>query len=174
MQVELVELKAGDELRAAELAELAEQIWLEHYTPIIGRPQVEYMLERFQSTQKIVSDIRTAGYRYYMAYADGKPAGYCAARLEQDSDCVFLSKLYVEKNYRGSGISRLMLNKLIALAGEHGLGSIWLTVNKYNNSSIEIYKKMGFAIVEEMVTDIGGGYVMDDYKMVLDIHTSHS
>ncbi|NCB47474.1 GNAT family N-acetyltransferase, partial [bacterium] len=31
---------------AAELAGLAETIWREHYTPIIGAEQVEYMLER--------------------------------------------------------------------------------------------------------------------------------
>jgi diphthamide synthase (EF-2-diphthine--ammonia ligase) len=30
---------------------LAKEIWIEHYTPIIGRPQVDYMLENFQSSQ---------------------------------------------------------------------------------------------------------------------------
>jgi hypothetical protein len=32
-----------------------------------------------------------------------------------------------------------------------------------------IYKKLGFGIVEGIVTDIGNGFVMDDYKMRLDL-----
>ncbi len=45
----------------------------------------------------------------------------------------------------------------------------WSTVNKYNDRSINAYKRMGFAVVEEAVVDIGGGFIMDDYKMVKDL-----
>ena len=41
----------------------------------------------------------------------------------------------------------------------------YLTVNKYNSSSIEVYKKRGFEITDAAVTDIGSGFVMDDYIM---------
>ena len=71
----------------------------------------------------------------------------------------------MEKSSRGQGISRLMLGKLLTIAAAEGLSHIWLTVNKNNHSSIEIYKKLGFAMVGELITDIGSGYVMDDYKM---------
>ena len=37
----------------ALIAGLARQIWTEHYTPIIGAAQVEYMLGRFQSQSAI-------------------------------------------------------------------------------------------------------------------------
>ena len=40
---------------------------------------------------------------------------------------------------------------------------IWLTVNKRNDDSIAIYKKFGMEIIRSEVTDIGSGYVMDDY-----------
>ena len=67
------------------------------------------------------------------------------------------------------GIARRMLEKISNIAGECGLDYIWLTVNKHNDTSIRIYKRLGFRIVEELVTDIGSGFVMDDYKMRLDI-----
>ena len=51
------------------------------------------------------------------------------------------------------------------LAIESGKSVISLTVNKHNSNSIEAYKKMGFEIIRPMVTDIGSGYVMDDYYM---------
>jgi ribosomal protein S18 acetylase RimI-like enzyme len=45
---------------------------------------------------------------------------------------------------------------------------IILNVNK-NNSAVQFYQKMGFKIIEEMILDIGEGYVMDDYVMQLDL-----
>ena len=41
-----------------------------------------------------------------------------------------------------------------------------LHVNKYNTNSILAYKKMGFENTESSITDIGKGFVMDDYLMV--------
>ena len=36
---------------------LAEEIWSEHFTPIIGKAQVDYMLGKFQSKQAICEQI---------------------------------------------------------------------------------------------------------------------
>ena len=43
---------------------LAREIWTEHYIPVIGREQVDYMLARFQSRQAIGEQIRS-GVRYF-------------------------------------------------------------------------------------------------------------
>jgi len=44
------------------------------------------------------------------------------------------------------------------------LERIRLTVNKHN-FALQAYQRMGFQIAEEVVTAIGGGYVMDDYEL---------
>jgi ribosomal protein S18 acetylase RimI-like enzyme len=168
-EIHLREMGAGDSETAAELAELAESIWTEHYTPIIGAEQVRYMLDRFQSAEKMLEDIAVDGYRYFIACDGEKKVGYCAIKPDFESGGLFLSKLYVEKSRRGRGIARLMLEKSVVIARENRLDHIWLTVNKHNVNSIEVYKKLGFVIVEEMVKDIGGGFVMDDYKMRMEI-----
>jgi len=167
--VSFYELKCNDEEKAVELADLAREIWTEHYTPIIGPEQVEYMLSRFQSAGQILKDICSNGYRYFIAYDGAKPAGYFAVKPERDDNALFLSKFYVKKSSRGRGIGRLMLDRMLRIAAENRLDHIWLTVNKHNTVSISIYKKLGFSITEEMVTDIGNGFVMDDYKMRMDI-----
>jgi len=46
------------------------------------------------------------------------------------------------------------------------LRKLWLTVNKENAVSIAFYERIGFTTQEAMVTDIGEGFVMDDYRMV--------
>ena len=48
---------------------LAREIWTEHYTPIIGKLQVDYMLDRFQSRQAIAQQIRE-GVLYFLIQED--------------------------------------------------------------------------------------------------------
>ena len=167
--INLVELHANDREKAAELAELAREIWTEHYTPLIGADQVNYMLTKFQSAENIINDVSAGGYRYFIVYDGRKPIGYFAVRPETGSNALFLSKFYLEKGSRGRGISRIMLDRIKKIAEETGSEHIWLTVNKHNETSIRIYRKLGFRIVEDIVTDLGGGFVMDDYRMRLDL-----
>jgi hypothetical protein len=42
-------------------------------------------------------------------------------------------------------------------------------VNKANARAIMAYKRNGFVITESVITDIGGGFVMDDYVMAKDL-----
>ena len=49
-------------------------------------------------------------------------------------------------------------------ARKRGLNSLWLTVNK-GNPAVSTYQQWGFRIAAAIVMDIGGGFVMDDYRM---------
>lgn len=40
---------------------------------------------------------------------------------------------------------------------------IYLTVNKTNIKAIRVYERFGFEKTDQVVFDIGNGYVMDDY-----------
>ena len=48
---------ANSELDYNTIADLADIIWKEHYIPIIGIPQVDYMLKKFQSAKAIKEQI---------------------------------------------------------------------------------------------------------------------
>ena len=137
-------------------------IWHEHYTPIIGLSQVEYMLDKFQSVVAIENQIQE-NYSYYILTFDENPVGYLSV-VEKDNS-LFLSKIYVLKSERGKGIGKFAMGFVQKKAKELKLNSIVLTVNKYNSNAIKAYEKMGFRIIGELVQDIGGGFVMDDYKM---------
>ncbi len=167
-KISMVELNSDDRERAVELEKLARDIWTEHYTPIIGAEQVDYMLSKLQSADSVLRAIASESYRYFMVYDGLKPAGYFAVKHEEGTKALLLSKLYLHKDCRGRGISKLILENIRLIARENGLGHIQLFVNK-RNSSVNIYKRLGFRIVEELVTDIGNGFVMDDYRMMLDI-----
>lgn len=150
------------ELRCA--SELAAEIWREHYTPLIGSNQVEYMLEKFQSADAMRRQVDEQNYHYFLAVKDNHPAGYCALKPESNGS-LFLSKFYVEKSRRGHGIGKAMLEHALAQLHPAAGTRLWLTVNKHNDGSIAAYKKLGFSIAGEVATDIGNGFSMDDFVM---------
>ncbi len=148
------------------VASLAREIWTEHYIPIIGREQVDYMLERFQSKQAIAQQIK-AGVLYFLIREDDEFPGYIA--VQQKGGELFLSKIYVKASRRGKGHGKKAVQFAETLAKQRNLSKIILTVNKNNVNSIKAYEKLGFKNAGPVVQDIGNGFVMDDYKMEKDI-----
>lgn len=145
------------------IAELAKTIWTEHYTPIIGIEQVKYMLDKFQSQKAIKKQVMDDNYIYYILSNESIAIGYIS--IKKNDDTLFLSKLYIDKLNRGKGFGKLAMNFIEELAKNLNCNKIFLTVNKYNTNSIKTYKKVGFNIIEELVIDIGNGFIMDDFKM---------
>lgn len=141
---------------------LADVIWHEHYTPIIGKDQVLYMLDKFQSTDTMLEQIKS-GYRYYSIEQNNVVVGYLS--YEKRDRTLFLSKIYLLKELRGKGIGRQAINFVMQVAKKLNCNKVGLTVNRFNVDSIKAYKKAGFIIAGELVQDIGNGYVMDDYLM---------
>lgn len=162
MSLEITRIKYLPELR--ETAELAEQIWNECFIGIISKGQIDYMVEKFQSLNAMIDQIENHNYSYFAVREDGELCGYIGVRPESD-DRFFLSKLYLRCDKRGRGIASLMLKKVFEEAEKYGKKRVYLTVNKHNEHAIEVYKKTGFVTVDTAVTDIGGGYVMDDFIM---------
>ena len=145
----------------AAVAALARETWTQHYGPLIGAAQVEYMLAKFQSAEAIARQIAGEGYEYYLAPG----AGYLALVPDRARQSVMLSKIYVRSSRRGTGVGRAMVDFAEKRAAELGGAELWLTVNKRNAGSIAFYEKMGFRKTAALATDIGAGFVMDDWRM---------
>lgn len=143
--------------------DLASTIWNEYYVPIIGQEQVDYMVNSFQSAEAIEKQISEDDYEYYLIEHLTKPSGYISIKLMDNE--LFLSKFYIAKEERGTGLGKEGLKFIIHRAKELGAHSITLTVNKYNINSIKAYEKMGFKNTGSIVSDIGAGFVMDDFTM---------
>ena len=150
------------------LVQLANQIWYEHYSNINPTDCIRYMLEKFQSVTAVSAQIANESYEYYFVICKDQIVGYIGIQPRQSE--LFLSKLYLDKKSRGRGLGAEALKFVVKKAKEKGFNTIFLTVNKRNYSSIEFYKHVGFEIVESVVTNIGSGYVMDDYIMKIDIN----
>ena len=138
-------------------------VWREAYEGIVPKDQVEYMLERFQSFEAMKEQIESEGYTYLMIKDGARNIGY--AGYVPRGDRLFLSKIYIVKDYRGHGYSGPVFAHLRDVARSLGLKGVYLTVNRDNERSISVYRHEGFEIVESQDNPIGEGFVMHDYVM---------
>lgn len=138
-------------------------IWNEHFTPIIGKEQVDYMLNLFQSSNAIFEQINQ-GFLYFLIQVNNESIGYFGV-IPKESE-LLISKLYILSSERHKGYGKKALDSIEQLAISKGLHQVTLTVNKYNTNTIIAYEKLGFKKIKSFVKDIGGGFVMDDYLMV--------
>lgn len=161
-ETEIIVEEVFKETQIQMVEDLAYEIWNEHFTPIIGKAQVDYMLDKFQSIKAISGQIEQ-GFQYYLIKTDEGFIGYAGVQPREDE--LFLSKLYIKSSQRGKGYGRKIVQFLEGMARDKGLDKITLTVNKNNLDTIRAYEKFGFENLGPVVQDIGGGFVMDDYEM---------
>lgn len=152
-----------------KLSILAKKLWHGAYDNLkgIGKAQVDYMTEKFQSPVAISDQMQNASYEYYFIEYDKKTAGYVGIQRQENS--LFLSKIYLDSAYFGKGIGQKSLLVVKKIAQDYGYKEIYLTVNKNNVRAYTAYERFGFIRTSECVTDIGGGFVMDDYIYTLKI-----
>ena len=158
----------GTEDQIKQLAAMADEIWHEYWPALIGEDQTDYMVEQFQSVPAIRRQLDAEGYVYYLMQCGGEAAGFVGLVPHKEGK-MFLSKLYVSKAHRGEGLPRAAFDFVAERCRAEGLDRIYLTVNKRNTHAIEVYRHFGFYEIDAVVTDIGCGYVMDDYILQKEI-----
>jgi N-acetylglutamate synthase-like GNAT family acetyltransferase len=157
-------LKVESNSEVDAVAKLAREIWQQHFTPIIGDAQVEYMLNKFQSSKAIESQLYE-GWEYYITMRENEYVGYTGIVPNVSCGKMLISKIYVKDRIRGSGVGNLLLDFIEDTSKARGLNTVWLTVNRYNEDTIKWYYRHGFVTVDEVKKDIGAGFIMDDFIM---------
>ena len=163
--MEFTELFAENKQGIVEMSEMATSIVREHFDPIIGKEQNDYMLAMFQSEHAIKEQI-TNGYRYFFVKDNDRTIGFIAFYPKKQT--MYLSKFYLYGNERGKGYAHQMLDFIIEQTEKAGLSSIELNVNK-NNSACRAYESLGFRVIRSEKNDIGNGFYMDDYVYRIDL-----
>lgn len=144
------------------IRKLAFEIWPPTYGSIISDEQIDYMLNLMYSPEALATQM-AEGCRFLILEDEPGPVGF--ASFQQVAPDEFkLHKLYVLPSSHGKGTGRTLVNKVIEEVKGQGGKTLILQVNKANPAKT-FYECLGFTIREEMVLDIGNGFVMDDYIM---------
>jgi ribosomal protein S18 acetylase RimI-like enzyme len=146
------------------LQTLAREIWRAHFPGIISVEQIEYMLDRMYATEAIHREMR-AGTCWELIREGAEAVGFLSYTHDPAAARLKLHKLYVQVDRHGRGLGRASLGHVMEIAAVLCAHEVSLYVNKSNHKAIRAYERAGFAIVESVVNEFGGGFVMDDYRM---------
>lgn len=148
-------------------SKFAQEVFIDYYTKLLNEPDTTlYMAELFLS-EKAIEKLINDGAIFKLAIDNDEIVGFCEYKKEDNK--TFLSKLYVRKDKRHQGIGKIMFDDCLSYTKQNNLSSIYLTVNKRNLDSYNIYIHLGFKQIDAVVNDIGNNHVMDDYIMELKI-----
>ena len=156
------EIKTVDYDLAFSTSNLACSIFIDYFKDIIGLDQATYMADKFLSLNAINLEL-AQNTIFKLFYLNNEAVGFSEYKIINDR--IFLSKLYVHKDYRGQRIASFLLDDVVKYAKNLNKRAIFLTVNKHNLPTINIYKHWNFKIIDAVKTPIGNGYIMDDYIM---------
>ena len=163
MSVAFVPVTTDEEIH--QLADMAGEIWREYWPAHIGAAQTEYLVQQFHPYEAICRGMQEQGYEYWFVEDEGRRVGYTGGYNEPETDRFFISKIYIYAHERGKHYASRIIEFYTQLCQERGLGAMYLTVNKHNEMGTRAYFAKGFEVIDSVETDIGEGFIMDDYIM---------
>ncbi len=147
------------------IADLARVIWRSHYPGIISEDQIEYMLERMYSLERMGKEVLNEGVVYILARSRAVPIGFAAYGPGAQPEEFRLHKLYLLPAHQRAGLGRSLLQMALSEARRRGASRLALAVNRKNLGALAAYRNYGFRVREAVRVEIGGGFVMDDFLL---------
>lgn len=148
------------------IQKIAYATWPTAYGDIISKAQINYMLDMMYSAQALVAQMTMRQHRFLLAHADDVAVGFAAYEINANSEqrTTKLHKLYCDPGQQKCGVGAALVAAVEKTARAAEQHAIQLNVNK-NNNAIGFYKRHHFDVTEEVVVDIGQGFLMDDFVM---------
>jgi diamine N-acetyltransferase len=162
-----MEIKKAGLADVGIIKKLAETIWPICYGTIITAEQLQYMLQLIYSENALLAQIEK-GHKFIIAWENETPIGFASysQKSATENTTYRLHKIYVLPHHPTKRIGSTLLTYVCDACKSLDANTLELNVNKYN-TAIQFYLKKGFTITKEEVIDIGEGFVMDDYVMIL-------
>lgn len=147
------------------LGALARHIWQMHYPGIISQAQIDYMLHQRYRAASILQQLGRPGSWWDVAQNAAGIIGFAHYFLDTDAQRIKLDKLYVHPAWQRRGVGAALLGRVEAEARRQGRTTLTLRTNRHNRIALAAYQKYGFIVTAQVVTEIGEGFVMDDYVL---------
>lgn len=147
------------------IAALARVVWQVAYPAIITQAQIDYMLAQRYNAPQLLEELGRPDLWWDQAFVGGERSGFASTLLTAVPGEMKLDKLYVHPRSQRRGVGGALLAHVCARARRLGCETLVLAVNKHNAPAIAAYGKHGFIVRESARTEIGRGFVMDDFIM---------
>lgn len=160
----MITIKKASENEISLIRELAKKSWNSAYSTILSQEQIDFMLSEMYSFDEIFNQMKNPNYHYFIIYFNENPAGFIGFENHYEPKTTKLHRIYLLDDFKGKGLGKTALSFLKERVTEIGDHRIILNVNK-ENSAKKMYESQGFTVYDEIILNIGNGFVMDDYLM---------
>lgn len=166
------------------IRKIAHATWPDTFGGILTQAQIDYMLGMMYSQEALVEQaakghvflllleaqsgeqaaVSDAAYLPAQKTTNFRPVGYASYEVDYLPGTTKLHKLYVLPSCQGKGYGKALMQEVGRVANQVGQKKLRLDVN-YQNKAIDVYEHLGFVKLERFNTDIGNGFLMEDWRM---------
>jgi L-amino acid N-acyltransferase YncA len=110
----------------------------------------DYNIRSYEQQKNILEEKINKNFPVIVAELNGKVVGfgmYSEFRFREAYKFTVEHSVYVDHEYHGKGIGKVLLNELIRIAKAQNLHTMIAVIDAENESSVEFHEKFGFKIV---------------------------
>ncbi len=136
---------------AAVLEALSKKTFYETFTGTCTDVDMQAFLQQYYNAEKIKEELLEEMNLFFLALMDDAPAGYILMKEDYNNfemmrkwKAMELKRIYVDKDFHGSGLAQLMMHFIEDFAKENKYEVVWLGVWEHNLRAKKFYEKCGF------------------------------
>lgn len=162
---------------------IAHATWPDTFGEILSKAQIDYMLNMMYNVEELAKQV--ADGVVFKLLLEAQPTdkntgpradypkvvstrfqavGYVGFKPDYLPGTTKIHKLYALPEVQGRGYGKALIREVESIARSYGQKTLRLDVN-YQNKAIGFYEYLGFEKIERCNTDIGNGYLMEDWIM---------
>jgi ribosomal protein S18 acetylase RimI-like enzyme len=133
------------------LSKIARQTFFDTFTGTCTEADMLSFLDRHYNEEQLSKELLDTGTFCFFAEAGGVPVGYLHFKEDYNSfpeikkwKALELKRIYVLKEYQGSGIAQKLMDLILNFAAEKKYEVVWLGVWENNLRAQKFYGKYGF------------------------------
>jgi phosphinothricin acetyltransferase len=110
----------------------------------------DYKIRSYEEQQNILKEKISKNFPVIVAELEGQIVGfgmYSEFRFREAYKFTVEHSVYVNENFQGKGIGKLLLQELISLARQQKLHTMIAVIDSENQSSVEFHENFGFKTV---------------------------
>ncbi|MDX2044475.1 MAG: GNAT family N-acetyltransferase [Acidobacteriota bacterium] len=161
------QIRAATLADAEKLTELAARTFYDAFADMNTPQNMKAYMSKAFTVDQITSELSDTNARFLIAENDGVMIGYgklLAGNFPPNvtgQNPIELARLYVDKNYLGSGVGNDLMQGCLDEARSLGHRAIYLGVWEHNYRAQAFYFRWNFRVVGNQIFQLGGDAQMD-------------
>lgn len=173
-----VQIKRASVNEAELISDLSVVTFIQTYRGTCPDGDLNDFMDKYFNEDLIRTELEDENDFYFIAFADGFPAGYMRLKEEYDEfplsekcKAIHLKRIYVLKEYQSKKVGAALMSFALQFSADKNFELLWLGVWEGNEKAVSFYKKWDFKNIKPYTFHVGNT-IHTDYWMTKIIERS--